>query len=79
MQIIVTTLHSFSPSGINYSFLGASLVLPQLEVTLEIVACISAVRRTFLELPQSWSDICNKLYNGTYNVYNSTRDRWSSW
>ncbi len=39
---------------------------------LSIVACISAVRRTFLELQQSWSDSCNKLYNGTYNVYNST-------
>ncbi len=26
----------------------------------------------FLELQQSWSCICNKLYHGTYNVYNST-------
>jgi hypothetical protein len=66
-QIIVTTLHSLDPSGINYSLLGA----PQLEVTPRIATCISAVRRTFLEQLQSWLDICHKLYNGTNNVYNS--------
>ena len=39
------------------------LVFPQPEVTTGIVASISAVRSTFLEKPQSWSDTCNKLYD----------------
>jgi hypothetical protein len=50
----------------------ACVVFSQPEVTPGIVACIFALHRTFLEKPQSWSDNCNKLYNGNNNVYNST-------